>query len=116
MIRISFISSLLTIGLSEFQICQARAEVIWKPVETPLAQPTPVIWETTISDPEEQDEAPVDMVVGTLAKTAHAHVGALAVMEPGIPVRGGGIIKGGTAQDVQSDGRLASIKNKNNSR
>ena len=59
MIRISFISSLLTIGLGELQICQAQAQVIWKPVETPLAHPTPEIWETTISDPEKQDEATV---------------------------------------------------------
>ena len=59
MIRISFISSLLTIGLGELQICQAQAQVIWKPVEAPLAQPTPEIWETTISDPEKQDEATV---------------------------------------------------------
>ena len=37
----------------------SAGQVIWKPVETPLAHPTPEIWETTISDPEKQDEATV---------------------------------------------------------
>ena len=59
MIRTFVISSLLTIGLSEFQFRQARAQVTWKHIETPKAQPSPVIWETTISDSEKPDETSV---------------------------------------------------------
>ena len=59
MIRTFVISFLLTIGLSEFQFRQARAQVTWKHIETPKAQPSPVIWETTISDSEKPDETTV---------------------------------------------------------
>ena len=50
MIRTFFLSSLLAVVLGDFQFRQARAQVVWKPIETPKAQPSPVIWETTIPD------------------------------------------------------------------
>ena len=61
MIKVLLVSSLLTIGLGEFKVRQAhaQAQVIWKPTDTPTAQPSPVIWETTISGSEKPDEAPV---------------------------------------------------------
>ena len=49
----------MTIGLGEFKYRQAQAQVIWKPTDTPEEQPSPVIWETTISGSEKPDEAPV---------------------------------------------------------
>ena len=59
MIKVLLVSSLMTIGLGEFKYRQAQAQVIWKPTDTPTEQPSPVIWETTISGPEKPDEAPV---------------------------------------------------------
>ena len=58
MIRTFFLSSLLTVVLAEFQFRQARAQVIWKPTETPKAQPSTVIWETKISDSEKPKQSP----------------------------------------------------------
>ena len=49
----------MTIGLGEFKFRQAQAQVIWKPTDTPTEQPSPAIWETTISGSEKPDEAPV---------------------------------------------------------
>ena len=49
------VSSLLTLGLSKFQLRQAEAEVIWKPIDTPKAKPSPVTWEI-VPEPEEQNE------------------------------------------------------------
>ena len=61
MIKVLLVSSLMTIGLGEFKYrqAQAQAQVIWKPTDTPAEQPSPVIWETTISGSENPDTAPV---------------------------------------------------------
>ena len=58
MIRIFLVSSLLTLGLSEFQLCQAETEVNWKPIDIPKAQPFPVIWDTTNSDSVKRGQPP----------------------------------------------------------
>ena len=52
------VSSLLTFGLSEFQLRQAEAEVIWELFDTPKAQPSPGSWETPISNSEKQRKDP----------------------------------------------------------
>ena len=49
-ISIFLASSILTIGLSEIQFLKAKAEIFWKLIDTPKAQPTPTIWETDITD------------------------------------------------------------------
>ena len=59
MIRIFLISSLLAIGLSEFQSRKAQSQVFWKPIDTPKKKPSPVIWETIISDSEKLDKPTV---------------------------------------------------------
>ena len=56
MIRAFLFSSLLTLGLSEFQFRQAKTQIVWKPVDNPTAQPSHMNWETTISDSEESDK------------------------------------------------------------
>ena len=52
------VSSLLTVGLSEFQFRQAKAQVDWKSINTPTTQTSPVLWETTITDSVKQDDPP----------------------------------------------------------
>ena len=56
MIRTFFVGFLLLVGLSELQFRQAKAQVIWKPIDTPKPQTSPVIWETNVSDAEKADE------------------------------------------------------------
>ena len=53
------VSSLLTVGLSDFRLRQAEAEVIWKPIDTPKAQPSPVIWGNTIPASLKQRQPPI---------------------------------------------------------
>ena len=57
-IRAFLVSSLLAIGLDEFQFHQAKTQVIWKPIDTPALQPSPVKWKTTTFDSEKPDEPP----------------------------------------------------------
>ena len=57
-IRIFLVSSLLTFGLSDFESQRARSEVVWKPIDIPKAQPTPLIWQTPVSDSAEHGQAP----------------------------------------------------------
>ena len=59
MIRKLFLTILLTVGLGEFQFRQARAQVIWEPIETPKAQSTPLIWENTGSNALKQRQTPM---------------------------------------------------------
>ena len=59
MIRVLIFSSLLTVGLCDFHFRQAQAQFIWKPIATPKAQPSPMIWETTTSDSDKSDEPPI---------------------------------------------------------
>ena len=47
MIRKFFLTILLTAGLGDFQFRESRAQVIWKPIETPKVHSTPLIWENT---------------------------------------------------------------------
>ena len=54
LIKTFFFSSLLTVGLSDFQFRQACAQVIWKPIDTPKAKPSPMTWGTTVSDSVKQ--------------------------------------------------------------
>ena len=63
MIRTLLVHSLLTIGLSEFQLRQAQAQAVWKPVEIPRSLPSPPIWNRTVSDSEEPDESPASWEV-----------------------------------------------------
>ena len=58
MIRTFFLCSLLTVGLGNFQFRQARAQVIWKPIDTPEINLSPVIWKTPVSDSAKQRQAP----------------------------------------------------------
>ena len=51
-IRIFLVSSLLTVGPSELQIPSVKAQANWYFIDTPKAQSTPEIWETSISDSE----------------------------------------------------------------
>ena len=53
------VNSLLFIGLNEFHFRQANSQESWKFVDTPKAQTSPVIWDSTASDAEMVDEAPV---------------------------------------------------------
>ena len=55
MIRKFLFSYLLTVGLNQFQIRQAHAQVIWEPIETPKDQNSSVIWK---NDAEKPDKAP----------------------------------------------------------
>ena len=59
MIRKLFLTILLTVGLGEFQFRQARAQVIWEPIETSKAQSTPLIWEDTGSNALKQRQTPM---------------------------------------------------------
>ena len=45
-------------GLCEFQLYQAEAEVNWETFDIPKAQPSPTIWDTTISEPDKQVQPP----------------------------------------------------------
>ena len=55
--RMFLVSSLLTlIGLSEFQFRQAKAEVIWKSIDTPKAQPSSAIWDSSVLDSVKRGE------------------------------------------------------------
>ena len=54
-----FLSILLTVGLGDFQFRQAHSQDIWKPIDSPKAQSTPLIWETTGSDSAKQRQAPM---------------------------------------------------------
>ena len=56
--RILLIHSLLTVGLSEFQVSQVQAQVIWKPIETFRSKPSPVIWNKIFSDSENPEDSP----------------------------------------------------------
>ncbi len=58
MIRKFFLTILLTTGLGDLQFRQVRSQVIWKPVEIPKAQSTPLIWETTGSYALKQRQTP----------------------------------------------------------
>ncbi len=55
MIRALFVSSILTICLSEVKLRQAQAEVFWKNIDAPKVEPSPAIWETINSDSEKPD-------------------------------------------------------------
>ena len=59
LIRRILISSLLNIGLGEFQFRQAQAEVNWKPINAPKAVSPSVIWKTTITDSDTTNENPI---------------------------------------------------------
>ena len=59
MIRKFFLTILLTTGLGDLQFRQARSQVIWKPVEIPKAQSTPLIWENTGSNALKQRQTPM---------------------------------------------------------
>ena len=59
MIRIFLFSSLLTVGIIEFQLRLAKAEGIWNPTDTPKADPSHVIWETTTPDSVKQGKTPI---------------------------------------------------------
>ena len=50
-------------GLSEFQLHQAEAEVNWETFDIPKAQPSPTIWDTTISDSVKQGQPPTEWEV-----------------------------------------------------
>ena len=68
----------MTIGLSEFQLRQAEAEVIWKSIDNPKTQPSPLNWETNtqglvkqrqpptkweiVPEPEDQNQPPSGVV------------------------------------------------------
>lgn len=67
-IRTFFLSSLLTVGLGNFQFRQSRAQVIWKPIDTPKAKTSPVIWETNISGSAKQRQAPTKWEIVPEAK------------------------------------------------
>ena len=58
MIKILVFISLLSLGLGEFQSRKAKTQVIWKAIDTPTTQSSPMNWETTISDSEKPDEHP----------------------------------------------------------
>ena len=49
-------------GLSEFQLHQAEAEVNWETFDIPKAQPSPTIWDTTISDSVKQGKPPTRFI------------------------------------------------------
>ena len=63
MLRISIVSSLLTIGLSEFLLQQVKADINWNSTNSHKAQSTTLIWETTTSDSEKLDEPPTQWQV-----------------------------------------------------
>ena len=56
MIRTFIICSLLGVGLSEFEFRHAQSQVVWKPIATPKAEPSPVIWKATTSDSDKPEE------------------------------------------------------------
>ena len=59
-IRTLLVSSLLTIGLNDFQLRQGRAQVIWKPINAPKTQSSTVNWESMIFDSVRQAEPPAN--------------------------------------------------------
>ena len=50
-------------GLSEFQLYQAKAEVNWETFDIPKAQPSPTIWDTSVSDSIKQGKPPTEWEV-----------------------------------------------------
>ena len=52
------ISSLFTVGLSEFVLNKAKSQVIWESEDSSNINPSPLIWEPTIPDSERPDEDP----------------------------------------------------------
>ena len=58
MLRKIFLTILLTVGLGDFYFRQGRAQIIWKPIETPKVRSTPLIWETRGSSSLEQRQTP----------------------------------------------------------
>ena len=73
MIRVFLASSLLALGLTEFQFRQAQTQVIWRSINTPTAQPSPVNWKTNISDSERLDETPTKWEVISEAEDQNQH-------------------------------------------
>ena len=55
-----FVSFMLTISLYEFQLRQAKAQVIWEPIDAPKPQPSPVPWEKITSDATKQEKSPTE--------------------------------------------------------
>ena len=50
MIKVFFVSCLLTVGVSELKFCQVKAQAIWEPIDAPIARPpSAVIWKTNNS-------------------------------------------------------------------
>ena len=68
MIRAILISSLLTVGLGEFQFRQAKSQVLWKPSHSPEAKNTPLIWESSIPSSKNPDKNSVNWEVAPEAK------------------------------------------------
>ena len=60
--KILLVSSLLTVGITEFLLHQARAQVVWTSVDTPKLEPSPIIWETN-SDSEKDINSQVSWEV-----------------------------------------------------
>ena len=58
LIRLLLVSSLLTVGLSEFLLRKSQAQVIWKPVDSSKTQHSSEIWERTIPNTETPEESP----------------------------------------------------------
>lgn len=59
-IRSCFVSSLLTVSLCDFQFRQSKAQVIWKPIDIPKAQPSPKTWEIPIHNSSKKGQQTIE--------------------------------------------------------
>ena len=59
-IRTFFIIPLLTVGLSELQLRKVQSQGIWETIDSPKAQPTPVLTENSTDNSEKSDNNKVN--------------------------------------------------------
>ena len=80
MIRIFLFTSLLTLGLSEFQFRQAKAQATWKNIDTSKTHASPMIWKTTVSNSEKPDQPPAKWEVVPETKGKN-HIPSIVIWE-----------------------------------